>query len=127
MIPRESRLLEAQALERVVRELAAGLAKNTPARNYIGLLPGSIIYQMNLLVPSSQPAGELVSSAITVSHSPFRKHIAGLVRVTFHHAGLEPRPPTFHPSQLVVIPFSTPNTNYRTFSNDSLAIAAWAA
>jgi uncharacterized protein (TIGR03437 family) len=34
--------------------------------NYIGLLPGSIVYQVNLLVPGSWPTGELVFQLVDI-------------------------------------------------------------
>jgi uncharacterized protein (TIGR03437 family) len=34
--------------------------------NYIGLAPGSILYQVNLLVPSAQPAGDLVFQMLKI-------------------------------------------------------------
>ncbi|HXK04559.1 MAG TPA: hypothetical protein VMS37_19310 [Verrucomicrobiae bacterium] len=39
--------------------------------NYIGLAPGSIIYQVNLLVPGSQPAGDLVFQVVNIYNCGF--------------------------------------------------------
>jgi len=39
--------------------------------NYIGMVPGSIIYQVNLLVPSSQPAGDLVFQLVNIYNCGF--------------------------------------------------------
>jgi uncharacterized protein (TIGR03437 family) len=44
-------------------------ADNTSAKiqnNYIGMVPGSVIYQVNLLVPAAQPAGDLVFQLVNI-------------------------------------------------------------
>lgn len=45
---------------------SAGYMSTRIQSNYIGLMPGSIIYQVNLLVPNSQPAGELVFQLVDI-------------------------------------------------------------
>ncbi|MFB3827523.1 MAG: hypothetical protein ACE15B_12185 [Bryobacteraceae bacterium] len=39
--------------------------------NYIGMVPGSIIYQVNLLVPNSQPTGDLVFQFVDIHDCGF--------------------------------------------------------
>ena len=39
--------------------------------NYIGMAPGSIIYQVNVLVPSSPPAGDLVFQLVNIHNCGF--------------------------------------------------------
>ncbi|MFB3777550.1 MAG: hypothetical protein ACE141_08055 [Bryobacteraceae bacterium] len=39
--------------------------------NYIGMAPGSIVYQVNLLVPGSQPAGDLVFQLVNIHNCGF--------------------------------------------------------
>ncbi len=50
---------------------SAGYMSTRIASNYIGMAPGSIVYQVNLLVPDSQPAGDLVFQFVDIHFCGF--------------------------------------------------------
>jgi uncharacterized protein (TIGR03437 family) len=44
----------------------AGYASTRIQSNYIGMAPGSVIYQVNVLIPNSQPAGDLTLQLVKI-------------------------------------------------------------